>query len=499
MRSMDRGTDAANNLVSYLFLYLVPAIGECIATVIIFYIKFDDWKLAVLAFVSLSMYGYATVKITMWRKKLRGLTNKFDNEFHDKATDSIINFETVKYFSNESYEAERFTKSVRQYQHHSTSTQASLSFLNIVQQIIMNVTLLGGLILAAKSVTAGNYSVGEFVSVNTYMVNLFIPLNFLGTVYNIIIQAFVDIRNLSELLAESPDIVDMPGAKPIKLPPKEIGVEVEFRNVHFHYPSQAPTSGIQGISFVVPAGKTTAIVGHTGAGKTTISRLLFRFYDPIQGEVLIHGTDIKEAQQKSVRNTIGVVPQDTVMFNETILHNIRYGKLDATMEEIEAAAEAAQILPFIESLTDKWETTVGERGLKLSGGEKQRVAIARCLLKNPPIVLLDEATSALDTRTEHGVQEALQRLKKNRTTITIAHRLSTIRSADQIIVLSKGKIVERGTHKELLELEGEYAHMWNMQIYERKRMISGGEINEDEEEAKEEEVMNGINGKTEPN
>lgn len=473
IRSMDRGTDAANNLVTYLFLYLVPAIAECVATVILFYTRFRDWKLATMAFVALSLYGYLTVKITLWRKKFRTETNKHDNEFHDKATDSIINYETVKYFTNEKYEVERFTKSVRAFQHFSTSTQASLSLLNIVQQLVMNTTLMAGLLLAGKSVSEGRYSVGDFVAVNTYMVQLFTPLNFLGTVYNVIIQAFVDIRNLSELLAESPDIVDNKGAPALPLPPPERGMSVEFRDIWFWYQGQPNHRGLRGISFVVPPGTTTALVGHTGAGKTTISRLLFRFYDPVRGQVLLNGHDIKQVKQQSVRRAIGVVPQDTVMFNDTILHNLKYGRLSATMAEVEKACEAAQILSFIESLPEKWETKVGERGLKLSGGEKQRVAIARCILKDPPVVLLDEATSALDTRTEHGIQEALQRLKVNRTTLVIAHRLSTIRNADQIIVLGEGQVLERGTHTELMALKGEYQQMWNLQLHEdRQRALT---------------------------
>eukprot|EP00903_Cladosiphon_okamuranus_P012069 g11330.t1 len=470
VRSMDRGTDAANNLITYLFLYLVPAIAECTATVIVFYVNFDDWRLATTAFVALSLYGYVTVRVTLWRKKFRQATNKHDNDYHDKATDSIINYETVKYFTNESFEVARVKQSVQEYQRYSVSTQASLSVLNVSQQFIMYFTLTLGLYFSAQTVVAGTSNVGEFVSVNTYMMNLFTPLYFLGTVYNIIIQAFVDIRNLSELLNESPDIVDAPDAQDLPPSPKG-GMSLEFKDVWFWYPSQPSHRGLRGISFVVEPGTTTAIVGHTGAGKTTISRLLFRFYDPVKGMVLMNGHDIKTATQQSVRRAIGVVPQDTVMFNDTVLHNVRYGRMDATMQEVEEAAENAQIKRFIEQQPEGWSSRVGERGLKLSGGEKQRVAIARCLLKDPPIVLLDEATSALDSRTEQGVQEALNGLKTNRTTVVIAHRLSTVRNAEQILVLHEGQIVERGNHDTLMELGGEYAGMWNIQVQEREKML----------------------------
>jgi ABC-type transport system involved in Fe-S cluster assembly fused permease/ATPase subunit len=335
--------------------------------------------------------------------------------------------------------------------------------LNIVQQFIIRATLLGGMFMSARSVVNGELDVGAFVAINAYIIGVFAPLSWLGTIYNAIITGIVDIQNLLQLLAEHPDVTDAPNATPLRVPLRG-GMDIEFRDVHFHYPEQAVHRGLQGVSFVVKPGTTTAIVGHTGAGKTTISRLLFRFYDPDRGQILLGGQDIKIATQQSVRGAIGVVPQDTVMFNDTIMYNIRYGRMNASVHEVEQAAQAAQIKDFIESLPEKWNTSVGERGLKLSGGEKQRVAIARCLLKNPPIVLLDEATSALDTKTEQSVQEALHMLGKNRTTLVIAHRLSTIMHADQIIVLDQGRVAERGKHDELLAKRGEYYQLWNMQL-----------------------------------
>jgi len=330
-------------------------------------------------------------------------------------------------------------------------------------QVIVNGTLAATLILAAQEVKKGNMSSGDFVATLSYVLNLFTPLNFLGSVYNAIVNAFVDLGNLSQLLAEQPDVVDAPGAPDLDCGGRE-GLRVDFIDVGFHYPEQPPEKGLSGVNFSVKPGTTTAVVGHTGAGKTTISRLLFRFYDPLNGSVCFNGTNLANVTQSSVRNSIGVVPQDTVLFNDTILHNISYGKLGASMAEIEAAAEAAQILTFIRSLPDGWETVVGERGLKLSGGEKQRVAIARCILKNPPLVLLDEATSALDSNTENAIQTALANLSKNRTMVVIAHRLGTIAHADQIVVLHEGQITERGTHDELLAINGEYAGMWSMQL-----------------------------------
>ena len=537
MKSMDRGIEATNQLVTYMFLFLIPALGECLAVMILFFTKFKDlWLIGVTIGIAVAIYILVTVRITIWRKKFREGTNKHDNEFHDKAMDSITNFETVKYFTAESYEVNRYAKSVVKYQQFNAATLVSMQALNFAQNVILNSCLVACLLVSGKAVVNGEMTVGAWVAVQTWILQIFQPLNFLGTVYSMIIQALIDVRNLSDLLSEKMDIVDSPDAQHIpyynaqkarlratsdanaesliladgspvsssssssidkeakattadqdKVNEKDIeigqvitrsgsgnndmpvvdiskGVGLAFENVHFNYPSQPIERGLKGVTFTVDPGTTTAVVGSTGAGKTTLSRLVFRFYEPRIGKVLLGGYNIRECTQQSVRSCIGVVPQDTVMFNESILYNIRYGRLDATDEEVYAAAEAAQIRAFVDTLPEKWQTVVGERGLKLSGGEKQRVAIARCLLKNPPVVLLDEATSALDTVTENSVQEALDALGQNRTVIIIAHRLSTIRHADQILVMNDGCIVESGCHEQLLDIEdGVYKKLWDMQ------------------------------------
>lgn len=483
MKSMDRGVGAADTLVTYLFLFLIPALLECLSVMILFFVEFKQWQLGVVIFIGVALYAVVTVVLTTYRKKFREETNKHDNDFHDKATDSIINYETVKYFTGEDYEVDRFTKSVRQYQKFNSTTQLSLSALNISQQLFINLTVCVTMIIAGRAVVQGEMTIGGWIAVQTWVMTIFQPLNFLGMVYMSLVQAFVDIKNLSELLSQSPDVIDSPTATDLPLPlstssslslvrdshsapyPAAVGVSVEFKHINFHYPGQTEERGLKDVCFLVKAGTTTAIVGHTGAGKTTISRLLFRFYDPTGGAVLIGGCNIRDYKQRSVRQAIGIVPQDTVLFNDTILHNIEYGRIGAPFEDIVRAAQAAQILNFIESLPDKWNTMVGERGLKLSGGEKQRVAIARCLLKNPPVVLLDEATSALDTLTESSIQEALTTLGKNRTVLVIAHRLSTVRHADQIVVMDEGRVIEVGSHDELIAREGsQYGRLWMMQV-----------------------------------
>lgn len=472
LRIMDRGIASADQVMNYLVLYLLPSIVQAFVVFGLFYVKFNSAELAGAGFLSFVAYCVVTIQITMWRKKFRKATNKHDNKYHDLATDSLINFETVKYFANEIHEIKQFKHSVVEYQKHNIATQLSLAILNSTQQLDIQLTTMIALMMSATMILhqtghghKGN--IGTFVSVNAYIIQLYAPLSFLGTIYSTVVQAFVDMNNLSEMLVVSPDVKDVPNALELRLKASSQGARIEFQNVHFSYPSQ-PTKGLKGVSFVVEPGTTTAVVGPTGAGKSTISRLLFRFYDTTSGNILIDNQNIALVSQSSLRKSVGVVPQDTVLFNTSLRTNIQYGNVHANFDALKSAAKSAQILSFIESLDNTWDTTVGERGLKISGGEKQRVAIARCLLKNPPIVLLDEATSALDSQTEVAVQDALMQLGQNRTQIVIAHRLSTIMNAEQILVLDEGEIVERGTHEELLQINnGVYCQLWNAQQDQR--------------------------------
>lgn len=492
IRSMDRGIAACDILMKYGFLWLVPALAECLLVCIIFATYFHYFPVAIVVFFFVFVYIVLTLCVTLWRKKFRKKVAKSDNDWHDRCTDSLINFETVKFFTAEEYEKKRFGESVKDFQSGSVDVQASLSVLNMMQQMLSQGCISTALMVTTLGImqrynccleqgcesgnseccnnigldTCPGMEIGDFITVLTYTLNLFIPLNFLGHIYNAIVMATVDLTNLSELLAEDPDIKDNVDA--LQLPRENEAVPsniVEFDKVFFHYPSQTEESGIKGLSFVMKKGTVTALVGSTGSGKTTCSRLLFRFYDVLGGAVKVNGLDIRTVTQKSLRDMIGVVPQNTTLFNDTIKNNILYGRRDASMEDLQLAVKDAQLESFIESLPDGWESMVGDRGLKLSGGEKQRVSIARCLLKNPPIVVLDEATSALDTVTESSVQAALDRLGSERTCLVIAHRLGTIRNADNIIVLDKGRVLEQGSHDELLELDGKYAELWNMQLH----------------------------------
>eukprot|EP00586_Coscinodiscus_wailesii_P002816 CAMPEP_0172480666 /NCGR_PEP_ID=MMETSP1066-20121228/5989_1 /TAXON_ID=671091 /ORGANISM="Coscinodiscus wailesii, Strain CCMP2513" /LENGTH=926 /DNA_ID=CAMNT_0013242199 /DNA_START=98 /DNA_END=2878 /DNA_ORIENTATION=- len=497
LRSMDRGIQACDTLMKYLFLWLVPAITEMILVCVLFMSYFNYLPLAAAVFLFVFVYMVMTIVLTLWRKKFRKAVAKSDNDWHDRCTDSLINFETVKYFTAEKYEMDRFGTAVKAYQTGSVNVQASLSLLNILQRVLSQACLGTALALTAFSIkqrfdcclastscseddimtccadvpqsTCPGMQIGDFVAVMSYTVTLFQPLNFLGSVYNAIVMAIIDLNSMSELLAENPDVTDDPNA--IALPAANTTDDpdtvVEFCNVRFHYPTQPPTSGLKNISFKMKKGSITALVGQTGSGKSTMSRLLFRFYDVLDGCIKVNGVDVRNVTQKSLRESIGVVPQAASLFNDTLRSNILYGKRDATADDLDEVARDAQLTNFISNIADGWETLVGDRGLKLSGGEKQRVAIARCLLKNPPIVILDEATSALDTVTEKSVQEALDRLGNDRTCLVIAHRLGTIRNADKIIVLGEGSVLEEGTHDELLEKDGVYANMWNMQLHER--------------------------------
>ena len=467
LRVMDRGITSADSVMNYLVIFLLPSVAECAVTLVLFFVRFDSPELAAVALLSFVAYVFMTVQITIWRKKFRQGQNKQDNKYHELATDSLVNFETVKYFASEAREVAQFKAAVKKFQSYSVGTQASLSLLNASQSLDIQLTTLLSLCIVSTTILHasrdGGVQIGEFVSINAYILQLFTPLSFLGTIYGAVVQAFVDMNNLSGLLTLSPDVRDAPNAAPLQLRDAARGATVEFRQVDFSYPSDR-ARGLRELSFVAEAGSTTAIVGPTGAGKSTVSRLLFRFYDVDAGAVLVDGQDVRRLTQASLRSAVGVVPQDTVLFNASLEMNIRYGRAAATRDELVDAARRAQILPLIERLEQGWDTVVGERGLRLSGGEKQRVAIARCVLKDPPVVLLDEATSALDSATEAAVQEALRQLGTGRTQLVVAHRLSTIRTAEQILVLDAGRIAERGAHPQLLERQGLYAKLWAAQV-----------------------------------
>ena len=455
-RIIERGTKGIDTILRYSLFNSFPTVIELAFVCGILAWNFG-WAYAAVVAVAVLLYVTFTYSATEWRMAIRRTMNEADTDANTKAIDSLLNFETVKYFGNEEHEARRFEKSIARYEHAAVRTWTSLAFLNAGQAFIFTIGLTIVMVMAAYGVSAGRMTVGDFVLVNALLIQLYLPLNFLGTVYRDIKQGLIDIEAMFELLKVEPDIQDRPGAKPLVVRQGTI----EFDHVRFAYDPERPILG--DLAFEVPAGRTFAIVGPSGAGKSTISRLLYRFYEVTGGAIRIDGQDIAEVTQASLRAAIGMVPQDTVLFNDTIRYNIRYGRPDASDREVEEAAKLAQIHDFVMDLPKQFDTSVGERGLKLSGGEKQRVAIARTVLKAPPILVLDEATSALDTMTEQEIQTALRQVSRNRTTLVIAHRLSTVVDADEIIVLETGRIVERGRHSELLALGGVYATMWNRQ------------------------------------
>jgi len=455
-RVLERGRAGIENITRMTLMTFVPTIVEFALVLAVLMLEFD-WRYALAVAVMISLYLWFTVRATDWRIKIRRTMNESDSEANTKAIDSLLNYETVKYFGAEEREARRYDRSMAVYQEASVKSYTSLAVLNAGQAVIFMVALTTCMVMAGLDIAAGSKTVGHFVMVNALMLQLFIPLNFMGMVYREIKQSLTDIERMMDVLAESPEVADRPGAVPLVV---SAGL-IRFEDVKFCYEPERLI--LDGLSLEVPAGKMVAIVGPSGAGKSTVSRILLRFYDVAGGRVTIDGQDIRDVTQLSLRAALGVVPQDTVLFNDTILYNIRYGRPDASDEEVREAARLAQIDSFIRALPQGYSAMVGERGLKLSGGEKQRVAIARTILKGPPILLLDEATSALDSHTEKEIQDALDRIARTRTTVVIAHRLSTIVGADNILVLDAGRLVEQGTHKELLAKGGLYASLWNRQ------------------------------------
>jgi ATP-binding cassette subfamily B protein len=465
-RVIERGVKGVEFLLRFMLFSVGPLILELTMVTIIFAVVFD-WRYALVVILTVAAYVKFTFKVTEWRVAIRRAMNKADTDANQKAIDSLLNFETVKYFGAEAREAERYDDSMRGYEQMAVKTGQSLATLNAGQSLIITIGLVTVMVMAAMQVQAGTLTVGDFVMVQAYMIQITMPLGFLGTVYREIRQALVDMGEMFDLLHQPSEIEDKPDANVVNVQ----GGEVVLDQVEFHYDPTRPI--LKGISLSVPAGKTVALVGPSGSGKSTIGRLLFRFYDVTGGAIKIDGQDLRDVTQESLHDAIGVVPQDTVLFNDTIRYNIAYGRANASQDEIIAAAKAAKIHDFIIDLPDGYDTSVGERGLKLSGGEKQRVGIARTILKNPPILLLDEATSALDTQTERDIQDSLKAMGQGRTVITIAHRLSTIADSDEIVVLEKGEIVERGRHEDLLARHGRYAAMWARQSAEEEEAQEG--------------------------
>ncbi len=466
-RDIERGTRGIQQLIAYSLYSILPTLIEVGLVLGFLLIKYEAYY-AYVTFAALLAYIVFTVKVTEWRMHFRRTMNELDSRASARAVDALLNYETVKYFGNEEWEAQRYDENLRRYRKAAIRSQHSLALLNVGQQIIIGVGLLCILWRATQDVLAGTLTLGDLVLINTFMLQLYIPLNFLGVIYRELKQSLIDMDQMFALLSAGREVADAPDAPPLRV----AGAQVRFERVTFAYEPSRPI--LRDVSFTIDAGTTTAVVGHSGAGKSTLARLLFRFYDldcASGGAIRIDGQDIRDVTQHSLRASIGIVPQDTVLFNDTIAYNIAYGRPAATRDEVIAAARAAHIHTFIEGLPAGYDTPVGERGLKLSGGEKQRVAIARTLLKNPPILLLDEATSALDSHAERAIQNELEQISWQRTTLIIAHRLSTIVHAQQILVIDGGRIVERGMHAELLRAHGKYAQMWELQ----QRAVASGE------------------------
>ena len=458
-RDIERGTNGVSTLLSYLLFSIVPVILEFGLVAAVLFAKFD-WRFVAVTFAAVAIYLAYTFAISEWRIGIRRRANELDSRANTRAIDSLLNYETVKYFNNEEYEARRYDENLCSYEQAAVTSETSLGLLNIGQSLIIAAAVTVLMVLAGEGVAAGSLTIGDLVLINALLIQLYIPLNFLGMVYREIKQALIDMDRMFRLLDENREIEDRPGARPLP----EGGAMIRFDRVNFSYDGKRQI--LRDLSFEVPTGGKVAVVGASGAGKSTLARLLYRFYDVNGGAVMVSGVDIRDATQSSLRAAIGIVPQDTVLFNDTIYYNIRYGRPDAAHEEVVAAAQAAHIHDFIQSLPEGYEAKVGERGLKLSGGEKQRVAIARAILKNPRILIFDEATSALDSKSEKSIQAELNRVARGHTTLVIAHRLSTVMDADQILVMDQCRIVERGTHRELLERGGLYAQMWLLQQQE---------------------------------
>lgn len=462
-RDIERGTRGIESLLRFTLFSIFPTLVEMLMVAVILAWKYDLW-FAVITLVTLGVYIALTVVITEWRTHFRRRMNELDSRANARAVDSLLNYETVKYFGNEAWEAQRYDENLAHWEEAAVKSQTSLALLNIVQSLIIGAGSVLLMLRAAEGVAHGRLTVGDLVLINALLLQLYLPLNFLGVVYREIKQSLTDMDRLFRLLTVETEIQDRPDASPLHI----AGGELRFQNVDFAYDSRRPI--LHQVNFVIPAGHKVAVVGSSGAGKSTLSRLLFRFYEIGQGQILIDGQDIRQVTQASLRAAIGIVPQDTVLFNDTLYANIAYGRTEASREEVLRAAQAAHIHDFIESLPEKYDTQVGERGLKLSGGEKQRVAIARTLLKSPRILVFDEATSALDSHFEREIQEELASMARHHTTLVIAHRLSTIIDADQILVMEQGRIVERGTHVQLLEQAGRYAELWAMQQAEAEEV-----------------------------